>query len=933
MALTIGTVVGSYEILSAIGAGGMGEVYKARDTRLDRVVAVKVLPDAVSADPDRVARFEREARTLATLNHTHIAQIYGVEEVPAQSGRDHARALVMEFVEGPTLAEEIENASQGPKGPGLPVDDALAIARQLADALEAAHEQGIVHRDLKPANIKVRPDGTVKVLDFGLAKAMEQAGESGTAGPQNLTQSPTLSMHATQAGIILGTAAYMSPEQARGKVVDKRADIWAFGCVLCEMLTGRRAFAGDDVGETLARVIESEPDWSLLPVALSPGIRRLLGRCLEKDPRKRLRDIGEARVQLDEPRVAEIERLTPSDSTDQQPRRRGRAFAGIAAAVCGLIIGAAGTAAVLVRSNGSNTPNIARFTIVSSGAQLGLPPGEQPFAISPSGTHIVFATATTATGGGRVEGLILRALNQLNAVPIPGTSGARNPFFSPDGQWVGFFAGGELRKVALSGGPPVSITKVNGRLRGAHWGVDGAIVYGSDDRASGLFRVSSGGGDPKPLTTPENPGAGQDHVLPLVLPNGRGVVFTQTVFNREEDFQLLVLDLRSGAIKPLLSGVGRARYVSSGRLVYAKSGTLHAVRFDPDRLEILGEPAVVAESLTGPFFDLSSDGTLVTAVGGTITSSGGSGARTLTWVDRQGGEEPVGAPARPYASRRLQLSPDGSRLVTDIDDSDGNDIWVWDFSRRTLTRLTFGDGQNWWPIWSHDGRQILFSSSGPAEKPGLARVAADGTGSVTRFNPSTQQQFPQTVTPDGRTLVFRTQTGATGPGDLHSVAIDGATPSNPLFETPFIERNAALSPDGRWLAFDSNRSGRFEVYVRPFPNVDGGQWQISGEGGAGPIWARSGRELFYVAGDATMMSVSVRTDSEFVPAVPVRLFDASPYYYVGAGPGGTYDISPDGRRFLMVKNLPATEQPDQEPRLAATTNWIAEMERRLGASR
>jgi eukaryotic-like serine/threonine-protein kinase len=923
MALPAGTRLGSYEILSVLGAGGMGEVYRARDTKLNRDVAIKVLLPAVANDPDRLARFSREAQVLASLNHPNIAHIHGLEDA------DGIRALVMELVDGPTLADRI---AQG----AIPLDDALPIATQMAEALEAAHEQGIIHRDLKPANIKVREDGTVKILDFGLAKAMEPAGTS-TANAMN---SPTISMHATQAGIILGTAAYMSPEQARGKLVDRRADIWAFGVILFEMLTRQRAFEGEDISITLAAVLKDDLDWSALPADTPAHIRTLLRRCLRKDPQKRLPHIGMARIEIDEGRAIAANPapvLTDADATLATSVAAKRATVLL---VAGVVIGIGLTAGIgwaLLRATPTKVQPV-RFSII--------PPATEPFnvqgffrnlTITPDGRHVVYVAASGAGAQ-----LMIRAIDQLEAVALGGIDAAGFPFVSPDGHWIGFFtgtgvAGGELKKVALTGGPPITICRYQGTARGASWGDDDTIVFATNDPTTGLMTVRAGGGEPNVLTKPDAAHGEQDHVLPSLLPGGRAVLFTIAAAGGIDNAQVAVLDLKTGQSKTLIRGGSDAQYVETGHLVYASAGTLRAVRFDPARLNVLTDPMPLGERVTmlstgAADFRISQQGTLVYVVGG--SSGPATVMRSLVWVSREGREEPIKAPPRAYLAPRL--SPDGTRVALDIRDQE-YDIWIWDLAGETLRRLTIDPVLDSYPVWTADGRRLVFAS-GRAGVQNLFSQPADNTGTVERLTASPNPQFPTSISPDGTRLIFFEITPKTG-SDLQVLRLErsasslmtgdvGRTLIEPLVQTPFTERNGELSPDGHWLAYDSNESGRFQIYVRPFPDVNSGHWQISANGGSSPLWARNGRELFYVDGAPAMTAVPVKTEPTFSFGNPTKLFDQPYSRYLAAPSGRSYDVSADGKRFLMIKNN-AGDQASTSASIVVVLNWSEELKQRV----
>jgi serine/threonine-protein kinase len=910
LTLTPGTRLGLCEVIAQIGVGGMGEVYRARDTQLNREVALKVLPGLFADDADRLARFTREAQTLASLNHPNIAAIYGIVE------SDQVRALVMELVEGEDLSQRIGRGA-------IPLDEALPIAKQIADALEAAHEQGIVHRDLKPANIKVRDDGTVKVLDFGLAKLTEAAGMGRGDAARNMSQAPTITTPAmTQAGMILGTAAYMSPEQARGKIVDRRADVWAFGCVLFEMLTGHRAFEGELVSDVLASVLKTDPNWPALPADTPAGVRRLLRRCLEKDPRRRLQAIGEARVQIED-------LLSGAPDTTVGPAALARVLLWQRAlpwASAGAL--AAGLAAMLVLwapwRPAATLPHVTRTTITTSGsAALTIDRLASDLAVSPDGRHVVYV------GNGSTQ-LFIRALDALEPVAIAkGATTLRGPFFSPDGQWIGFLDNvAVLTKVAITGGAPIPIARLNVGARGATWAPDDTIVFATSDPMTGLQRVSAAGGTPEVLTRPDHAQGEIGHFWPEILPGGHAVLFTITSQSQTggiETAQVAVRDLRTGAQKVLLRGGSHGHYVASGHLVYVAGGTLRAIAFDLNRLETHGTSVPVVQRLAikdsgTADFDVATDGTLVYV---DAASSLAANARTLVWVDRNGKEQPLAA--EPHAYLQPRVSPDGTRVAVFSFDQQ-EDIWIWDLGRARLMRLTHDASQDWQPVWTEDSRRIVFSSNRSGQF-NLWWQSADGAGDAERLTTARTVQFPTGIALNGTAVLFHQATPTTGI-DLLQVTLDGTHRVTPLVQTRFDERNGNVSPDGRWLAYQSNSSGPIEIYVQPFPNVDGGgQRQVSTAGGSQPLWSKKTKELFYVGADGTLMGVSVEAiGATWDNGTPTKLLEARYLTAGGASGGRTYDVSPDGKRFLMVKG-PATDAVFAPPAVILVQHWDEELKR------
>ncbi len=888
--LTAGTKLGPYEIVAPLGAGGMGEVYRARDTKLNRDVAIKVLLPTVANDPDRLARFSREAQVLASLNHPNIAHIHGLEEA------DGVTALVLELVEGEDLAQRIARGS-------IPIDEALPIAKQIADALEAAHEQGIVHRDLKPANIKVRPDGTVKILDFGLAKAVDPAGASSA----NAMNSPTISMHATQAGIILGTAAYMSPEQARGKVVDKRTDIWAFGCVLIEMLTGTRAFAGDDVTDTIVSVVSKEPDWSALPPGLPVGIRRLLRRCLDKDPKRRLDSAAAVRIEIDEALIA-----PPTD--DSTAAQAGTALPSTWSRVLPWVLVAAACAALIASLFTSSpwraTPARAVIRLEAGiGADGSLVTDQGPAAaISLDGALVAFV----AQKGAGAPQLLVRRVDHLDAAALAGTDNARNPFFSPDGQSIGFFADGKLKKVSAAGGATVTLCDApNGR--GASWADDGTIVFQPSNIGAGtdlgavLLSVSSAGGQPHPLTIRQEGEANQR--WPQVLPGGRAVLYTApNAVGSFADSSISVQLLPSRARKILVHGGYSGRYLQSGHLVYLHDGTLFAVPFNLERLEVTGpavpalEHVAVNPTLGAAQFSVSNNGTVVYLSGEDLTAT-----LPITWLNRDGTTSALRAMPSDWSN--VAFSPDGRRLALDIG-GQRFDIWTYDWARDALQRLTVDAGSHQSPMWTPDGRRVAFSTGGTTgAASNLFWIAADGAGSPERLTTSANSQWAGSWHPSGKYLAY-TEANPHTSHDIMILPFDGDEssgwkPGKPsaFLNSPFAEFEPTFSPDGRWLAYSSAENGRNEVFVRPFPGP-GGKWQISADGGIHPTWSRTRKELFYLSPDQHIVVVSYAVNGDSFGADRPRNWAEARLAVRPRGTaavnGRSFDLSPDGERFAVA---------------------------------
>jgi Tol biopolymer transport system component len=881
----IGKTLGPYAVVDKLGEGGMGQVYRAHDSKLGRDVALKVLPDTFAIDPDRLARFHREAQVLASLNHPNIAQIYGFED----SGATHA--LVMEVVDGPTLADRIE---QGP----VPVAEALAIARQIGSALEAAHEQGIVHRDLKPANVKVRPDGTVKVLDFGLAKALDPTASSDV----NVMNSPTLTQHATQLGLILGTAAYMAPEQAKGKKVDRRADIWAFGVVLFEMLAGERAFKGDDVSDVLAAVLRQDIDWRALPLDTPAKVRRVLERCLERDPKQRLRDIGDVWIGMDEPDQPAV-----PVAVTASPSRSATFWRWLPWAAAFVV--AAGSVAWSLSRRAEPAP-----TLVTRSAQI-VKDFSLFVATSRDGTRLAYAVAG---GQNTSAGIVLRMLDQFDGRVVPGTEGGAFPLFSPDGQWIAYadLADQKIKKIPISGGTSIAICEGSFQSGGA-WSDDGVIVFPG---AKGLMRVSADGGVPDQLTTLDNSKGETSHVRPQFLPGGRRVLFTVM---SQGDPQFAVRELDTAGYRIVAKGGANGQYVASGHLTFVRGATLFAMPFDLSRLEVTGGEVPVVEdvSLIGPAgtadYSVSATGVLA------YFSSPASSGTTLAWADRTGQTKVLPGPSR-QSWGTGRLSPDGRLVVNGIsNDRNGRDVWTFDVERGTLTRLSFDAGTNTndFPIWTPDGHRVIYSGNVEG-KHGVYAVPADASARPTQLFSTESFATPRSVTPDGRMLIY-SQAGPEKRSRLMLVSIptDGspAQPRPMHADAAGAEMDGQVSPDGRWIAYESTESGGTEVYVQPFPGP-GPKTRISLDGGSTPRWSKDGRELFYWARIpvAKLMTVDVVTAPDFRAGTPRELFRQPSTT--------TWDITPDRNRFLVELSTRATGST-----LAIVTNWFEELRRRVPA--
>ncbi len=883
MSLGPGARLGPYAVVAAVGAGGMGEVYRARDAKLNRDVAIKVLPALFAGDPERLARFTREAQTLAALNHSNIAQIYGVVDLPP--------ALVMELVEGEDLSAII---ARGP----MPLSEALALARQIADALEAAHEQGIVHRDLKPANVKVKPDGTVKVLDFGLAKAMDPV-----SGPiQSAMNSPTFTAQHTQMGVILGTAAYMAPEQARGKTVDKRADIWAFGVVLFEMLTGRQTFGGDTISEVMAAVMKDDPDWSRLPPGLSPQVLRVLRRCLVKDPKQRLRDIGDARLLLDD-----VEPPVPS-VVDARPAQR-RGFGGLTvAAVSGVAIAATAAAMLLATPHGPASTGVTRLSIALPDGDEVADTNIQPLAISPDGTRVVYAGLHAG-----VQHLFMRNLAESSPVALPGTEGARQICFSPDGQWIAFAMDGLLKKAAVGSAATETVTANVLDPRGLTWGPDG-MMYFAPTNVSGIWKVPASGGAATELTRLDHGHGEISHRWPHALPDGKTLFYAVWTGPGSDERTLVALDLTSGERKVIAAaGADTPQYLPGGFVVYGRLDSLFAMPWRPPQPRPVVAPFSLpemprTENEGAADFVLSDTGTLAYLAGGSARY-----LQRVVWVDRATGTvDPLSLPERDYET--VHLSPDGQRAIVQVREGSMG-LSIYDFARQTLMPL-HAAGSSQAGVWTPDSQRIIYRGT----RNGLRNLywrAADGSGNEDRLTDTADAvQTPTDVTPDGRMVVYTEANGPRRSTDIWIMALQGDRTPRLLAEHA---NDGQVSPDGRWLAYQTGPSGsRGQVLIKPLSGA-GPTVQVSRDGGGEPLWSHDGRELFYTIASRTMV-VPIGTGATLSAGAPRVLYEGR--YRPGPNTRTGYSVSADGKRFLRVQQA----QPDPPvTRIDIVLNWASQL--------
>jgi Tol biopolymer transport system component len=882
----IGSNLKHFQITDALGAGGMGEVWRARDTKLEREVAVKLLPEAVAKDPDRLSRFQREARTLASLNHPNIASIYGLEDA------DDRMLLILELVEGEGLDQRI---ARGP----VPIDEALGIARQIAEALEAAHGQGIVHRDLKPANVKITPGGRVKVLDFGLAKAFEPA----TDAP-DLTRSPTLTAHMTAAGVVLGTAAYMSPEQARGVEVDKRADIWAFGCVLYEMLAGQQPFRGGTVSDVLASILKESPDSSALPANTPRRLRRLLDRCLTKDRRQRLHDIADARIEIDE--ILEGGGAIEAPVEGAVGGGRGlRIWQAVAALFLLTTVAAAWLA---LRPDALPREVVRAFIPPAADTSFSLDPsGPGVVAISPDGQNLAFAASDSS---GAVL-LWVRRIGDLTARPLPGTEDAAYPFWSSDSRYVGYFSNERLRKIDAAGGPPVTICEAeNGK--GGSWSEDGQILFAPAHNTP-IHLVSAAGGDPRPVTELSEGIVG--HRFPVWLPDGRFLYLARATSGAESD-RIVVGSMDAVTTGREVLAAASNVAVASGRLLFVREGILMAQPFDVDRAEVTGDAVPVAEDVLymggarWGVFSASQTGRLTYLTGAVQRES------EMVWVDRTG--RLVAQLGAGVLHRDVKLSPDGLFAAAEvIDETNGtSDIWIYDVRRGLRTRFTFDASMDWWPTWSPDGSRIAFASDRSGSNAMYIKTVGGSDDETVVLEDPDRNFGPDSWSPDGRWLVH-ISLSASEKSDLWALNMETGE-RLAVAATSFAESNPAVSPDGRWLAFVSNESGAEEVYVTSFPQP-ARRWQVSTGGGDFPRWRGDGSELFFRRPDGTLVAAEVDGSGDgFVVGKMAELFrwDRPP------GFRWPYDVDQSGERFLINRGVAST---DSAP-LTLVLNWDVELE-------
>jgi serine/threonine-protein kinase len=906
----IGQTIAHYRILEKLGEGGMGVVYQATDTQLGRQVAIKLLHDSFAKDPERLARFGREAKLLASLNHSNIAAIYGLEEAHG------VKFLVLEYVPGETLAERLV------KGP-LPLRQALDVGRQIAEGLEAAHEKGVMHRDLKPANIKITPDGKVKVLDFGLAKALEEARPRGTGA-----EAATITAEMSRAGTVMGTPAYMSPEQASGQAVDRRTDVWAFGCVIYEALTGKRTFPGDRTTDVLVGVLDREPDWGALPAATPANVRLLLRRCLTKNPQSRLHDVADARLELEDTLAG---RVTATVAVTQRRRAGKPLLAGVAAGLVGGAI-ALGTW-TWWRAVPAAPPRVVRFTIDLPPGQRILPAWDTNFTFSRDSKTLLYLSNATpgtlfATGTTPTVGLHERRLDDVESRRVPDGQDLRNPIYSPDGRWL---ASVDLNKalfirVPLTGGARSAIAPIEQAFNG-DWGRDG-YIYWTNHPMGAVIRTPENGGKSEPITELDVARQERTHRYAKLLPDGKALIFTvgSGGIDSYDDARIDAFDLATRQRKTIVQGGTNPRYSPSGHIVYARAGSLYAVPFDTARLETKGMPVKVLEgvlmsiNIGSAYFDISPAGDLAYAEGPTE-----HGERTLQWVDRQGKAAQLPLPPRSYLNPRI--SPDGRQLAVEVEGVN-HDFYVYDFSRAVMTNMT-NDGLSHAPIWTPDGKHIAYRSW-KGGKMTLWWMPADRSAQPERLLTKLEGwQQAVSFSPDGKNLVFDQMPGMRKPA-VWVLPMSGDREPHPLAVTEFPQGAGKFSPDGRWVVYCSMESGKAEIYVQPWPGP-GPKIQISSDGGMDPVWRPDGKEIFYRSG-TKMMAVAVSTQPSFQAGRPHVLWEGDYMFGPSSGCGikGTtttsYDVSPDGQRFLMIRE---TDQKMYATKIVVVLNWMEELKRKL----
>jgi len=894
--MTTGDTLGPYRILGELGIGGMGEVYRARDAQLNRDVAIKILPDAFAHDAERVARFTREAQTLASLNHPNIAQIFGIVETPAAAadagaGASHVHGLVMELVEGEDLAALI---GRGP----MPLADALPIAKQIADALEAAHEQGIIHRDLKPANIRIRPDGTVKVLDFGLARTFDPTSNSGA----NAMNSPTMisPASATQMGMILGTAAYMSPEQARGRAVDRRADIWAFGVVLFEMLTGHRAFPGDDISDVLASVLKSDPAWNEVPATCPPSVRRVLRRCLEKDPRHRLSAIGDARLDLDE--------REPIGSSSPPRRPSGWSWLALLAGATALV---AITAFAVARINPASAAGVPKRLSIMAPQAGALYPDSRESTISPDGRLVAFVTGSPS--GLESTELWIRALDAVSARRVEGIAGAHLPFWSPDSRRVGFFANGKLETVGVEGGR-VTVLCDAPDGRGATWGAGGVIVFAANS-AGPLFRVAADGGEPSAVTTLDGGRKETGHRFPFFLPDGKHFVFA-TLPAVNGLFDIFVGSVDGFERTRLLSADSAPVYSATGHLLYSRKGTIVLQAFDASRLRLTSDPTVLEDAPGGIGLQYSAGPALSVSAGALVYLRDPFVDTRLVWVDREGRELGTVDAARARYTE-IRLAPDNQRVaVVRAASAQQSAVWVLDLVRRGATRIAETQHLNYFVSWSPDGKQLVYTNDDSGTETLFVRDAGAALPTKPFYSSSVLFKKSQCWSPDGKVLLFTQRTPDTQ-NDLMTVSTSGERTATPFLNESFNEDGGRFSPDGRWVAYFSDEAGTNDVYVRSFPRPDR-KYRVTTDGGTWVTWKRDGTALLIAGADGHQLKMAdVRAGPELSIAVP---------RVVGHLPADTvaWDSAGDLQRLLV--SVPGEGNPGLS--LTVVVDWLSLLRKR-----